>query len=235
MCFPMSKACLSVSADAGVQAEVFRLAEVHAVQAATLLLRPAWWRPGQQRRRRRWKWRRDPLQLWKWPVPPSPLPTPLLLLFSLHSLLLVLPASRWLLRDGPKCGLGPQLRLLLLLFASLWWTPREKCWHGSLKHQPPAFLHPAQGQGCILSAYIDTLYQFIKWIFLCLFYLKVLSHLTVKERCLCASLVCKYWRDLCLDFQFWKQIDLSGLQQVRLFSSCAIFNAVVVKGGEIFR
>nr|AAN10164.1 FBX13 [Takifugu rubripes] len=42
----------------------------------------------------------------------------------------------------------------------------------------------------------------------------VLSHLTVKERCLCASLVCKYWRDLCLDFQFWKQIDLSGLQQV---------------------
>ncbi|KAM9811048.1 F-box/LRR-repeat protein 17 [Neosynchiropus ocellatus] len=44
--------------------------------------------------------------------------------------------------------------------------------------------------------------------------LKVLSHLTVKERCLCASLVCKYWRDLCLDFQFWKQIDLSGLQQI---------------------
>ncbi|XP_061623748.1 F-box/LRR-repeat protein 17 isoform X1 [Phyllopteryx taeniolatus] len=44
--------------------------------------------------------------------------------------------------------------------------------------------------------------------------LKVLSHLTVKERCLCASLVCKYWRDLCLDFQFWKQIDLSGLHQV---------------------
>lgn len=44
--------------------------------------------------------------------------------------------------------------------------------------------------------------------------LKVFSHLTVKERCLCASLVCKYWRDLCLDFQFWKQIDLSGLQQV---------------------
>lgn len=42
----------------------------------------------------------------------------------------------------------------------------------------------------------------------------MLSHLTVKERCLCASLVCKYWRDLCLDFQFWKQIDLSGLQQV---------------------
>lgn len=44
--------------------------------------------------------------------------------------------------------------------------------------------------------------------------LKVFSHLSVKERCLCASLVCKYWRDLCLDFQFWKQIDLSGLQQV---------------------
>ncbi|KAG7481149.1 hypothetical protein MATL_G00064010 [Megalops atlanticus] len=44
--------------------------------------------------------------------------------------------------------------------------------------------------------------------------LRVLSHLSVKERCLCASLVCKYWRDLCLDFQFWKQIDLSGLQQV---------------------
>lgn len=36
----------------------------------------------------------------------------------------------------------------------------------------------------------------------------------MKERCLSVSLVCKYWRDLCLDFQFWKQIDLSGLQQV---------------------
>lgn len=48
---------------------------------------------------------------------------------------------------------------------------------------------------------------------------KVLSHLTVKERCLCASLVCKYWRDLCLDFQFWKQIDLSGLQQVSILLS----------------
>ncbi|KAG9270653.1 F-box/LRR-repeat protein 17 isoform X1 [Astyanax mexicanus] len=45
--------------------------------------------------------------------------------------------------------------------------------------------------------------------------LKIFSHLSVKERCLCASLVCKYWRDLCLDFQFWKQIDLSGLQQVK--------------------
>ncbi|XP_052461056.1 F-box/LRR-repeat protein 17 [Carassius gibelio] len=44
--------------------------------------------------------------------------------------------------------------------------------------------------------------------------LKVFSLLSVKERCLGASLVCKYWRDLCLDFQFWKQIDLSGLQQV---------------------
>lgn len=45
--------------------------------------------------------------------------------------------------------------------------------------------------------------------------LKVFSHLSVKERCLGVSLVCKYWRDLCLDFQFWKQIDLSGLQQVK--------------------
>ncbi|KAK3540579.1 hypothetical protein QTP70_034330 [Hemibagrus guttatus] len=45
--------------------------------------------------------------------------------------------------------------------------------------------------------------------------LKIFSHLSVKERCLSASLVCKYWRDLCLDFQFWKQIDLSGLRQVR--------------------
>lgn len=45
--------------------------------------------------------------------------------------------------------------------------------------------------------------------------LKVFSHLSVKERCLGASLVCKYWRDLCLDFQFWKQIDLSGLRQVK--------------------
>ncbi|XP_023658768.1 F-box/LRR-repeat protein 17 [Paramormyrops kingsleyae] len=44
--------------------------------------------------------------------------------------------------------------------------------------------------------------------------LKVFSHLSVKERCLGVSLVCRYWRDLCLDFQFWKQIDLSGFQQV---------------------
>ncbi|KAG2466452.1 FXL17 protein, partial [Polypterus senegalus] len=44
--------------------------------------------------------------------------------------------------------------------------------------------------------------------------LKIFSHLSVKERCLSASLVCKYWCDLCLDFQFWKQIDLSGRQQV---------------------
>lgn len=220
MCFHMSEVRLSVSVDAGVQAKVFRLAEVHAVQAATLLLRRPWCRPGQQRRqRRRWKWRRDRLQLWKWPVPPSPLPAPLLLLFSLHVLLLVLPASRWLLRDGPECGFGPQFRLLPLLPASLWWTPREKCWHGPLKHQPPAFFHPAQGQSCILSAYRNFIAVYLMDIF-CLFYLQVLSHLTVKERCLCASLVCKYWRDLCLDFQFWKQIDLSGLQQVRLFSSC---------------
>lgn len=64
-----------------------------------------------------------------------------------------------------------------------------------------------------------------------LVFCQVLSHLTVKERCLCASLVCKYWRDLCLDFQFWKQIDLSGLQQVSsgifvlsLLSSYVLFN-----------
>ncbi|MBN3278092.1 FXL17 protein, partial [Polyodon spathula] len=44
--------------------------------------------------------------------------------------------------------------------------------------------------------------------------LKIFAHLSVKERCLSASLVCKYWCDLCLDFQFWKQIDLSGRQQV---------------------
>eukprot|EP00062_Callorhinchus_milii_P008620 gi/632951504/ref/XP_007891329.1/ PREDICTED: F-box/LRR-repeat protein 17 isoform X2 [Callorhinchus milii] len=44
--------------------------------------------------------------------------------------------------------------------------------------------------------------------------LKVFSHLSLKERCLSASLVCKYWRDLGLDFQFWKQLDLSGRQQI---------------------
>ncbi|GCB62464.1 hypothetical protein scyTo_0007239 [Scyliorhinus torazame] len=44
--------------------------------------------------------------------------------------------------------------------------------------------------------------------------LKVFTHLTLKERCLSASLVCKYWRDLSLDFQFWKQLDLSGRQQI---------------------
>ncbi|XP_005995766.1 F-box/LRR-repeat protein 17 [Latimeria chalumnae] len=44
--------------------------------------------------------------------------------------------------------------------------------------------------------------------------LKIFSNLSLKERCLSASLVCKYWRDLSLDFQFWKQLDLSGRQQV---------------------
>ncbi|KAM9367943.1 F-box/LRR-repeat protein 17 [Phaethornis superciliosus] len=44
--------------------------------------------------------------------------------------------------------------------------------------------------------------------------LKILSNLSLNERCLSASLVCKYWRDLCLDFQFWKQLDLSSRQQV---------------------
>ncbi|KAG8438379.1 hypothetical protein GDO86_008892, partial [Hymenochirus boettgeri] len=42
--------------------------------------------------------------------------------------------------------------------------------------------------------------------------LKIFSNLTLSERCFSASLVCKYWRDLCLDFQFWKQLDLSNRQ-----------------------
>ncbi|EMP36010.1 F-box/LRR-repeat protein 17 [Chelonia mydas] len=44
--------------------------------------------------------------------------------------------------------------------------------------------------------------------------LEIFSNLSLNERCLSASLVCKYWRDLCLDFQFWKQLDLSNRQQV---------------------
>ncbi|KAK2505287.1 hypothetical protein MC885_005644, partial [Smutsia gigantea] len=43
---------------------------------------------------------------------------------------------------------------------------------------------------------------------------QIFSNLSLDERCLSASLVCKYWRDLCLDFQFWKQLDLSSRQQV---------------------
>nr|XP_056704823.1 F-box/LRR-repeat protein 17 [Euleptes europaea] len=42
----------------------------------------------------------------------------------------------------------------------------------------------------------------------------IFSNLSLNERCLSASLVCKYWRDLCLDFHFWKQLDLSNRQQV---------------------
>uniref|UniRef100_A0A803JSI9 F-box and leucine-rich repeat protein 17 n=2 Tax=Xenopus tropicalis TaxID=8364 RepID=A0A803JSI9_XENTR len=45
--------------------------------------------------------------------------------------------------------------------------------------------------------------------------LKIFSNLTLNERCILASLVCKYWRDLCLDSQFWKQLDLSNRQQVK--------------------
>ncbi|XP_029859925.1 F-box/LRR-repeat protein 17 isoform X1 [Aquila chrysaetos chrysaetos] len=44
--------------------------------------------------------------------------------------------------------------------------------------------------------------------------LKIFSNLSLNERCLSVSLVCKYWRELCLDFQFWKQLDLSSRQQV---------------------
>lgn len=45
--------------------------------------------------------------------------------------------------------------------------------------------------------------------------LKIFSNLSLDECCLSASLVCKYSRgDLCLDFQFWKQLDLSSCQQV---------------------
>ncbi|XP_056393474.1 F-box/LRR-repeat protein 17 isoform X2 [Hyla sarda] len=45
--------------------------------------------------------------------------------------------------------------------------------------------------------------------------LKIFSHLSFNERCLCVSLVCKYWQDLCLDFQFWKQLDLSSHCQIK--------------------
>ncbi|XP_069820782.1 F-box/LRR-repeat protein 17 [Dendropsophus ebraccatus] len=45
--------------------------------------------------------------------------------------------------------------------------------------------------------------------------LKIFFHLSLNERCLCVSLVCKYWRDLCLDFQFWKQLDLSSHGQMK--------------------
>ncbi|XP_075692923.1 F-box/LRR-repeat protein 17 isoform X2 [Rhinoderma darwinii] len=45
--------------------------------------------------------------------------------------------------------------------------------------------------------------------------LKIFSHLSLNERCLSVSLVCKYWRDLLLDFQFWKQLDLSSRSQVK--------------------
>ncbi|CAJ0948196.1 unnamed protein product [Ranitomeya imitator] len=45
--------------------------------------------------------------------------------------------------------------------------------------------------------------------------IRIFSHLSLNERCLCVSLVCKYWRDLCLDFQFWKQLDLSSRSQVK--------------------
>ncbi|XP_034026450.1 F-box/LRR-repeat protein 17 [Thalassophryne amazonica] len=86
--------------------------------------------------------------------------------------------------------------------------------HGDLPHSSdssPCCLHhydDCQGRGSDAADYLSINHLPSSIL------LKVLSHLTVKERCLCASLVCKYWRDLCLDFQFWKQIDLSGLQQV---------------------
>lgn len=103
--------------------------------------------------------------------------------------------------------------------------------HLSINHLPSSILLKVRPLSWLLTL---TLYisLFIGFFF---FYLKVLSHLTVKERCLCASLVCKYWRDLCLDFQFWKQIDLSGLQQVILFSRVAVFIAEVVRVNVIVR
>lgn len=98
--------------------------------------------------------------------------------------------------------------------------------HLSINHLPSSILLKVRAASCLLTPTLCVSLFNV----LCVFNFKVLSHLTVKERCLCASLVCKYWRDLCLDFQFWKQIDLSGLQQVSFFfSSDAIFNAGVVK------
>lgn len=87
--------------------------------------------------------------------------------------------------------------------------------HLSINHLPSSILLKVRAAFSLLAL---TLYlSLFNGFFFVFFYIKVLSHLTVKERCLCASLVCKYWRDLCLDFQFWKQIDLSGLQQVSVF------------------
>ncbi|CAB1322273.1 unnamed protein product [Coregonus sp. 'balchen'] len=70
----------------------------------------------------------------------------------------------------------------------------------------PYYRNDCQGRGCDLidTSSINRLSSSIL----------VFSHLLVKERCLCAWVVCKYRRDLCLDFQFWKEIDLSGLQRV---------------------
>uniref|UniRef100_S4R5G5 F-box domain-containing protein n=1 Tax=Petromyzon marinus TaxID=7757 RepID=S4R5G5_PETMA len=44
--------------------------------------------------------------------------------------------------------------------------------------------------------------------------LKVLSYLSLMERCLAASLVCRLWRELCSDPELWRRLDLSGRQKV---------------------
>uniref|UniRef100_UPI00358FC92A F-box/LRR-repeat protein 17-like isoform X2 n=1 Tax=Myxine glutinosa TaxID=7769 RepID=UPI00358FC92A len=44
--------------------------------------------------------------------------------------------------------------------------------------------------------------------------LKVLSYLSLSDRCHSAALVCHAWHDLCFDPQLWRRIDLSTQQQV---------------------
>lgn len=66
------------------------------------------------------------------------------------------------------------------------------------------------GNKIFLSLKYDYIWQF----FFFLLSFQIFSNLSLNERCLSVSLVCKYWRDLCLDFQFWKQLDLSSRQQV---------------------
>ncbi|NWX50379.1 FXL17 protein, partial [Steatornis caripensis] len=64
-----------------------------------------------------------------------------------------------------------------------------------------------KGRSLLRLVLLNPLLEYCIWLW-------IFSNLSLNERCLSASLVCKYWRDLCLDFQFWKQLDLSSRQQV---------------------
>ncbi|NXL67435.1 FXL17 protein, partial [Chordeiles acutipennis] len=95
-------------------------------------------------------------------------------------------------------------------------------WSSAPPHPPALGVHPCSGVEYLWGLNTVTPARGLSFLLQCgvlhglhvCICSAIFSNLSLNERCLSASLVCKYWRDLCLDFQFWKQLDLSSRQQV---------------------